>query len=344
MRNLKSSISFIRLSVAFSIATFCRICPAQDNDDQARQKYTEGVSLFDQGQYADAATAFREANRLKPSWKILFNIGQSEAAAGRFGLALEAFERYLAEGRDDIDIERKDYVIKEIERLRVMAGKVDVRAPDGSMVVIDGVERGSAPFSVPLLVTSGKEQEVVVLLDGKEILRRKVVVFGGQTAVVEAAIKEEPKQEPKQEPAPVAAPIQKPVEPKPVDQPPKEEKPEGLDQTWFWVGLGATAAFGAGTIAFNFVAADKKDEFDKNRSNANLKDETETYQAVGIGFLAATCAAAVATGILAIFTDWGGDDESQGGSSTPADSHSSNLSVIPMVAPSAGALGIMGRF
>jgi len=274
---------------------------AGSENDPARKKYREGVDLFEQGRHREAADAFREAHRLRPSWKILFNIGQSEAAAGRFGLALEAFEKYLAQGKDEIPVERKDFVLKEVERLRLMVGQVEVKAPDGCEVTIDDAKRGSAPFTVPLLVATGVEHEIVVKKQGYELHRQKFSVFGGQTAVI--SVKDRPIPRKKQKKPPVVA--QKKKEPEPVEEAPPEEEPGGLNPGWFWGGLAFTGACAGVTIAMNFLASNRKSAFeDSANTNSSIKSEGETYQYVGIGFLAATGAALVTTAILAGFTDW----------------------------------------
>jgi Flp pilus assembly protein TadD len=51
--------------------------------DDAKRAYEEGVSHFESGRFPEAADAFRKAYELKPIWKLLYNIGQSEAAAKR---------------------------------------------------------------------------------------------------------------------------------------------------------------------------------------------------------------------------------------------------------------------
>jgi tetratricopeptide (TPR) repeat protein len=86
--------------------------------EEAEVAYGKGRDLFEQGKYVKAAGSFRKAYELKPNWKILYNIGQCEAAAKRHGLALKAFEEYLSRGGDDIPPERKDEVPAEISRLK----------------------------------------------------------------------------------------------------------------------------------------------------------------------------------------------------------------------------------
>ena len=59
-----------------------------------------------------------------------------------YGLALEAFERYLAKGGDEIQGERQKEVLEEVDRLRRMVGSMEVTAPRSCIVLIDDVERG----------------------------------------------------------------------------------------------------------------------------------------------------------------------------------------------------------
>ncbi|MCK9461397.1 MAG: hypothetical protein M0R80_17340 [Proteobacteria bacterium] len=102
----------VATSCAAAVTTAGVASSAQDEADPAKAAFGLGGELFDKGDYAAAADAFREANRLKPSWKLFYNIGQAEAAGRRYGLALEAFERYLIEGGDEIAADRNDEVIK----------------------------------------------------------------------------------------------------------------------------------------------------------------------------------------------------------------------------------------
>ena len=85
------------------------ICEAADEDERkAREAFQRGAEFYGQAQYAKAAEAFREAYRLRPSWRLFFNIGQCSAAAKEYGLALEAFESYLSEGGDEVPVEKRD--------------------------------------------------------------------------------------------------------------------------------------------------------------------------------------------------------------------------------------------
>jgi len=110
-------------------------------DEEAKEWHSQGLELFEAQQYSRAAEAFRRAWALKPSWKLLYNIGQAEAAASQYGLALDAFEAYLVEGADDVPAERHEEVLAEIQRLRVLVGVVELSAPGGAELVVDAIER-----------------------------------------------------------------------------------------------------------------------------------------------------------------------------------------------------------
>ena len=115
--------------------------------EEAKVACGKGRDLFEQGNYVEAAGSFRKAYELKPNWKILYNIGQCEASAKRHGLALTAFEEYFSRGGDDIPPERKDEVLAEISRLKLIVGMLEIFAPDGAEIAIDNVIRGTAPLS-----------------------------------------------------------------------------------------------------------------------------------------------------------------------------------------------------
>jgi len=155
--------------------------------EAAKVAFEKGKALVDEGKYAEAADAFREANAIQPSWKIQYNIGQCEMMAKRHALALEAFERYLSEGGEDIEAERREEVLADAVRLREMVGFVDVRVADGARVLVNDVERGVAPLPGPLAVDAGIEHQVVARAGDAVLLDRVVRVSGGQTVVVEAS-------------------------------------------------------------------------------------------------------------------------------------------------------------
>jgi tetratricopeptide (TPR) repeat protein len=154
-------------------------------DEQAKKAYKEGISLFENQQYKEAADKFKEAYNAKATWKLLFNIAQSEAAAKNYGLALESFEQYLADGGDNVPDGKKELVLNEIQRLRLMVGILDVKASDGSRLFIDGNLRGTVPFKGIIRVAVG-DHLIKVTYNDKTIYEKKLRIAGGMQTTINA--------------------------------------------------------------------------------------------------------------------------------------------------------------
>ena len=158
---------------------------AKDAEKMAMEEFQKGIDLFEGGSFVEAADHFRAAMNHKSSWKMYYNIGQSEAAAQRYGLALEAFETYLVAGGDDVPVGKKDEVLTEIERLRLLVGVISLKAPDGAALVIDGYMRGTTPFEGVIRVAAGPHQ--VQVTRGEEVLYdKRVKLAGGMTTAIDA--------------------------------------------------------------------------------------------------------------------------------------------------------------
>ncbi|MBN2341229.1 MAG: tetratricopeptide repeat protein [Deltaproteobacteria bacterium] len=157
---------------------------AGDTDQEAKAAFDRGRKLFGEEQYAEAADQFRKANELKPNWKILYNIGQCEAAARRYGLAIEMFQEYLALGGDGVPLERRDEILEEVKRLQLMVGYMEFQGgPNGAELTVDGVKRGALPLSGSVAVASGVEHIVVITSNGDVVYERVLKLMTGQSKV-----------------------------------------------------------------------------------------------------------------------------------------------------------------
>jgi hypothetical protein len=64
-----------------AIAIAAVLCvPSLAWGDEAKELFHDGIDAFERGDYKQAAEAFRKAYTAKESWKVLYNIGQAEAA------------------------------------------------------------------------------------------------------------------------------------------------------------------------------------------------------------------------------------------------------------------------
>ncbi len=176
MKRIETTIAMLMF---FPLAALAGESPA----DQALEKFKSGTKLFNAGSYVEAADQFRGAYELKPSYKILYNLAQSETAAKRYGVALEAFEKYLADGGDDIELERRDSVREEIKRLREMIGIVEIDAEEGAIIYVDGIKRGAFPTTRRIPVAGSVVHEIRATVNEQEI-RKDIRVSGGDTITV----------------------------------------------------------------------------------------------------------------------------------------------------------------
>ena len=302
--------------------------------EDAGTTYKEGVAAFDAGRYAEAADLFRAAHAQKPSFKLLYNIGQSEAAAKRFGAALEAFERYLAEGGDEIAPDRRDEVLAEVERLRKMVGAVQIEAPDGAEVFLDGVRRGTAPLPGKIPVSAGVEHTAKAVRGEEATPERTFTVIGSDTITLELAFPSEEPELADPEPAPAPAPAGGP----PV--PAGAGGSSGLKKGgWALVGVGGAMAIGGvvtGVLAFKkdekLYAACEDDVCPDEQGYGDDIDSMKMLSAVTDVLLFVGGAAVVTGAVLLIVDRWRGSE-----ADLP-------VTVSPVAGPGFGGAAISGRF
>jgi hypothetical protein len=307
--------------VAGSILSISLVSHAETDDEKAKAAFEFGKAWFNEGKYAEAADAFRRAYKLKPSWKLFYNIGQCEAAAKRYELALEAFEKYLSQGGDDVPKERQGEVRTEIKRLRDLVGYIEVDAPDGAVVIVDGIERDRVPLHGPIAIAAGVNHEVVVERKGTVLLTRTIRIGGDKTIRILA---EETKQEDR------------------VDhegnEPRREgEKVDGLRLAgWMTAGLGgallvASAATGGKAMSMN---GDLKDVCPDNECPSNYWDDMDKMHNLGVAtnVMLVFGSIALATGTTMIIFSYR-DDEAKG-----------EIAALPLAGPEFIGASIQGRF
>jgi tetratricopeptide (TPR) repeat protein len=148
----------------------------------AREAFRDGVSYYEKGRFADALVAFKQAYALRPSYKILFNIGQVQAMLGHNEAALEAFEGYLAEGRAEIKDRRLKELEREMARLAALVGELTIDGPSGAELWVDGERRGTLPLAGPLRLDA--QEHLIVVRTGEALVcEKREMVIGAQAIV-----------------------------------------------------------------------------------------------------------------------------------------------------------------
>jgi hypothetical protein len=342
MKLFPANLIFLEFTVcmAFSISRPCHA-------DEAQVLYKKGVERFKADDYDAASTAFKEAYRLKPTWKIYYNIGQCEAAAKRYGTALESFEAFLAEGGDEIADDRREEVIAEVQRLRQMVGSLTVIAPDGASIFIDGIERGKSPIIGKLLETAGKQHEIWFVEDGEKSEVKLFKINSAETLEINLS-----------EPSPNASASPRPSDGEGAPQSPagtsNQDAKTGKSATgqfdvkppafagWLTVGIGA-AAVAAGAVMGGLALADKKTIDDSNDciNEHCTSDQSSAIATMQQRSLAADIllfsggAAAVAGAVLLVVHAKRSKNES---------SASAKLSFSPALSPDFAGMSFTGRF
>jgi hypothetical protein len=318
-------------SIAIGFLMFFASCVHANTDSEAKSAFEEGKVAFDTKKFSEAADAFRKANRLKPNWKLLFNISQCEAAAKRYGLAVETFESYLAEGGDEISLERRDEVLAELKRLRGMVGSLDVRAPEGCVVVVDNIERGKTPLSGHVLMAAGKEHRVQITRLNGTLLDRMIRLSGGQVLLVEVEDKAEP--------------LAHKPEPKPEVEPLEEEtgsvlktEEKRLLKTVGWVTVGVSGALLVGGAVTGAMALSLDDDLEKvcpgNVCLPGLEEDRDRLDTLTVTtdvLLGIGVAAAVAGVVMLIVDSQRGEKDK-------------NTAFVPNVGPGYAVLSFGRRF
>jgi tetratricopeptide (TPR) repeat protein len=125
---------------------------APDPAAAARAAYRRGADLYRAGRYREAIAAFEEADRLKPSPALQFNVGQAWEKLGDPAAALAAFARYLRLDPAAPNRAAVERTVRTLEARLAATGRqmlhVTVDAPE-ARVSVDGAAPVPAPLDAP---------------------------------------------------------------------------------------------------------------------------------------------------------------------------------------------------
>ena len=303
----------------------------ETEDEEARSQFQRGKELYADGKYVEAATAFQRAYELRPSYKILYNLGQVENENGEYVRAFEAYSRYMEEGGDEIDAERKEKVQAELNRLHSLIGSVRVEgATDDAVLLVDGRREAEAPFDEPVRVKLG-DRKIVVKDSRGELFNEIVRVGGGEEQVVSVRALEGPEAEPspQTDPAAVAPELQV------IEDKKSSLKTAGI----VTMIVGGAVAIGAGVTGG--IALSKKNDLEKDCVDGKIcpvgtKDELDGARSMAMMSTVLTVVAGVTVATGVVLTIIGANQEKN--------SSGVVLSVDAAAAPEGGAVMLGGRF
>jgi hypothetical protein len=197
--------------------------------EEGRAHFQHAVELHRDGDLRGALAEFQKANEVSPSFRILYNIGQTEAELGNYVEAIKTLEQYLLVAGGQITAERRTEASEDIQRLRTRVGKLIVKSNVvGGEVLIDGVSVARLPLSEPLVLNVGKR--AVMVREGSRVQSMMYEVIGGESQTLELLL-----------PPPLTAKtIVRSEEPSPSRAP-------------VWISLGVGVLAGAGAITFGVL-------------------------------------------------------------------------------------------
>ncbi|MFO8070294.1 MAG: PEGA domain-containing protein [Polyangia bacterium] len=317
-------VAICAIAVAVALVAAVDEGRAQDPDQSARAQFELGIELYESGKHDEAAVAFSRAYELRPSYKILYNIAQTENERGEYVLALDAYRRYLADGGERINKRRRSNVLGEIERLEGLVGEIIVRSDvDGAHVFVDDRRVGETPLAEPIRVNLG-DRELVVRLEADEIHRELVTVAGGKIVDVEVAV---------------------PTETAAVED---GSAGDSGGRLWTWISFGAAGAAAITGGVLGGVALSQRraieDDCVGGHCPAGLADDGDRVRGLSVGADVAfgVAAAAAAAGVVLFFVEPGLGEESE--DEPPASEEPVSVRPKWYATPEGTGISIEGRF
>jgi tetratricopeptide (TPR) repeat protein len=275
------------------------------NRKLAREKFQEGEQAFAAGDFPRAGAAFEEAHRAAPHPSALWNAARAWHRAGNAARAANLYGRYLREAPADApDRAAAGAAFGEVSA-KVGRLEIDGRELTDLRVDEQPIEGNQTYVSAGTHLVRGRS-------GGREVSRLVTAEVGAVTRVTLG-------DEPATAPAPTAPATSTPVAPSgaparaaPVSPatpaPPPERK--GWSPIVVIVGASVTVFAGSWTVWSGLDTLKKKEEFDADKSQANL-DDGKLRQGRTNLLIGTTAVLGTLTGLAAIFmVDWGGSSSS----------------------------------
>jgi hypothetical protein len=166
---------------AYAAPVFAQAGAEDPITTMARARFKEGVEFYDKGEYEQARAAFLQAYALKKHPAVLLNLAWSSLKSGHTLEGKKYFEQFLNESKDATDKQRAD-ANDGLSQAKAKLGRIDIQAPSGTDVMVDGDHTGTTPISDPVYVEPGAHTVKFKGPDGTTDTE-SVSVLAGQKAV-----------------------------------------------------------------------------------------------------------------------------------------------------------------
>ena len=185
MRNLVKQTAFLLIILgALAVPQTSRA----GAKEEARKHYDRVIELVDDGQPEGAIVEFQRSYDLTHHFAVLYNIGQVFVSLAKPVEAVDAYQRYLADGGKRIPAVRRAEVEQEIARQKARIATLEIRGlPEGAGVRVDGKEIGKAPIAAPVRVGVGTHT-IAASAEGYDPGETEVTVAGEDQKVVDLVL------------------------------------------------------------------------------------------------------------------------------------------------------------
>jgi hypothetical protein len=280
-------------SAALSVATSAG---ADDPKTRASELFHEASRAYERGQFAAAASAFEESDRLVPRSAALYNAGVAWEAAGDPARAANDYD--IALDRGELSADQAADARKQLDVLARKLGTLDVLAPQDARIAV-GVVEGHGP-RLHLHVEPGPHDVQVTRADGRAE-RRTIDAKPGEAATVRFEDRPLPAAQPTSGTS-TSPPTSQPP-PKPSPPPPPSGQLSHPERTVAWVALGTAAAFAGAAIVLGVKTLDSLHSFESSDEfDAGAHDDAVRYRLLTNIALGASGAVAVLGGTLFVLS------------------------------------------
>ena len=223
---------------------------------QARKHFSQGLKLYKEGDFDAALVQFERAYAVKPNYKVLYNIAQSYFELRQYVEARDSLTRYLKDGGDAIDAERRATVESDLSELqrRIAHLKLTVNV-QGASVYVDGKKVGTTPLTQSVDVSEGQRTVAVESAD-RGSKQRVVRLAGGEEITVDIVFDAPTKGAP----ATVST----------GSQPPALRQSSGLG-AGFWITGISALALGAGAGVTGYLTLQSERDHDDKLDTAGVR-------------------------------------------------------------------------
>lgn len=176
-----AALAALLFSLSWSLGA--RAQPKDPNVREAEKHFESGVSLYGEHDFKGALAEFQRAYQLAPNSAVLYNIGQTDFELQDYAGSLDAFTRYMAEGKPSKA--RQQEVAATIESLKSRVGTLEITTNvDDSTILVDDVSQGRSPLARPVTVSVG-QRKITVSHDGYPSANRIVTIASGDAVKIE---------------------------------------------------------------------------------------------------------------------------------------------------------------